>query len=502
MDGAILREVAFALGVGALIGLERSLGALFDAKNVSDNEIGGGNLSQHPLVRMSRRPPSMKAPPPPADLAPSEEPAEDEGAEAASAEEPSAAVVGGEEEGTAAAEPPEKDEEIGDTLGLRTFASLSLMGYAGAVAADRAPFLAPMVMLGAILLVLGMYFRNTEVGVGITTEVAAIATCALGILCHHDPQLAGVLALTLTVVLSSKRFTYETLRKARRVELTDTLKFLVIIMIVLPLLPNRALDPYNAFNPYKVGVLVVLISGISYAGYFLTRVLGAQKGLGLTGVVGGLTSSTAVTAAMSQQARDQPELRAICAFSTIVANATMFVRVVVVVAVLDVALAKQLAWSIGGMGATALIASVILWFSASKSGKQDGVTKDGKKTKEVPLKNPFSLGPALKFAAFFVFILFVLKLAKIYLGDQGLYIASAVSGLADVDAITLSVSESARDGDMDRKIGAIAITIAVVSNSATKTGIAISTGGWKFGRLVALTLGLATVVGLAIAFIA
>lgn len=353
----------------------------------------------------------------------------------------------------------------------------------------------PVAVLAVAALVIAMYFRCPHFGAGITTEAAAIGVCWLGMLCRTNPQAAGVIALVLTVMLASKRFTRHTVSKVRRVELTDTLKFLVIILIVLPLLPNRALDPYEAFNPHKVGLLVVLISGISFVGYFLTRILGAQKGLGLTGIVGGLTSSTAVTAAMAAEAKQQPNLRNICAFSTVAANATMFARVLVVVAVLDRLLVLRLAWSVGAMALVAALAAVILWFSASKS-------EAGKRgPSEVSLKNPFSIGPALKFAGFFVVILFVAKLAKLWFGDQGLYAAAALSGLADVDAITLSVAEQCGGGSLSREVGALAITIAVVSNSVVKTGIAIYSGGWAFGRLVGLCLGAATAVGLIVAIV-
>jgi uncharacterized membrane protein (DUF4010 family) len=279
----------------------------------------------------------------------------------------------------------------------------------------------------------------------------------------------------------------------RRVELTDTLKFLVVIFILLPLLPDEALDPYGAFNPYKVGFLVVLISGISFVGYFLTRILGARKGLGLTGVLGGLTSSTAVTAAMAAQAKKEPGLRSICAFSTVAANATMFARVLVVVAVLNTDLVMRLAWSVGAMALVAAICAVVLWLIASKE-------RPSGEGGQVKLENPFSIVPALKFAAFFVGILFVAKLAKTYFGDQGLFAAAALSGLADVDAITLSIAEQANQASLALSVGAIGITIAVVSNSVVKTGIAVYAGGWKFGRLVGMCLGLATLVGLIVAF--
>ncbi len=382
-----------------------------------------------------------------------------------------------------------------DLPGVRTFAVLSLIGFAAALVSETTPLVGPVAVLAVTALVVAMYFRCPHFGAGITTEAAAIGVCWLGMLCRSNPQAAGVIALVLTVMLASKRFTHRTVSQVRRVELTDTLKFLVVILIVLPLLPNRALDPYEAFNPHKVGLLVVLISGISFVGYFLTRILGAQKGLGLTGIVGGLTSSTAVTAAMALEAKQRPTLGSICAFSTVAANATMFARVLVVVAVLDRALVLRLVWPVGAMALVAGLAAVILWLSASKSEAA------GRGPSEVSLTNPFSIGPALKFAAFFVVILFVAKLAKLWFGDHGLYAAAALSGLADVDAITLSVAEQCKAGGLLRDVGALAITIAVVSNSVVKTGIAIYSGGWAFGRLVGLSLGAATVVGLVVAIV-
>jgi uncharacterized membrane protein (DUF4010 family) len=330
----------------------------------------------------------------------------------------------------------EQKELQEEFIGVRTFAMLSLLGFSSAVIGEHFPSLAPVTLAGVCLLVIAMYIRATHHGIGITTEVAAIATCALGMLCHFHPQIAGILAILITVLLASKNFTYKTIRKMRRVELTDTLKFLVVCIIVLPLLPDKALDPFEAFNPYKVGLLVVLISGISFFGYFLTRIFGAQKGLGLTGVLGGLTSSTAVTAAMSAEAKKNPKLNSICAFSTLAANATMFFRVLVVVALLDQALVLQLAWSLGSMAITTALAAMFLWFSALKTKP---TISDG--SGQVQLKNPFSLGPAIKFAIFFVLILFVAKLSKEYFGDSGLFAAAGLSGLADVDAITLSIAE-------------------------------------------------------------
>jgi uncharacterized membrane protein (DUF4010 family) len=437
MQLALVVQIAYAFGVGLLIGLERSMGGIAPEVPQAGSPVAEGG--------------------PPAD-----------GADDAS-------------------EGPEH-------LGVRTFSALSLVGFTLALASERMPGFAAAAGAGLLGLIVVMYIRTSTTSLGITTEVAAVAAVGLGALCRSDAQAAGVLALLLTVILASKRFTWSTVRKLRRVELTDTLKFLVVIMIALPMLPNRALDPLGVFNPYKVGFLVILTSGIGFVGYFLTRILGTQRGLGLTGVLGGLTSSTAVTAAMSAQAKESPALTAICAFSTVAANATSFARVLLVVTVLDSQLARRLVWSVGGMALTGICASVLLWVLAAKARPGDGQS-------EVNHKNPFSVAPALKFAVFFVGILFVAKLAKLYLGDQGVYLAAAVSGLADVDAITMSICEQTQDGSLVRKVGAIGITIAVVSNSVVKSTMAFTVGGARFGRIVGGCLGLATLVGLSVAFL-
>lgn len=384
--------------------------------------------------------------------------------------------------------------ELPDTLlGVRTFSILSLGGFAAALIGSVMPTVAPVLIAGLVLIIIAMYFRIGHQDPGITTEISAIVCCGLGFLCHTHSHEAGVLALLITILLALKRMMPRILLRLKRVELTDTLKFLAIILIVLPLLPNRALAPYGAFNPYKVMFLVILISGISFVGYFLTKFLGAERGLGLTGLFGGLTSSTAVTAAMANQARQTPSIINACAFATIIANATMFGRVLVVTAILDWTLMTRLAWSIGTMTMAACLAVAVLWMRSQKDAP-----RDENASKEISLKNPFSLGPAVKFAMFFVGILFAAKIAKIYLGDKGIYLASLVSGLADVDAITLSIIEQVKNAQLMHGVGAIGITIAVVSNSVVKSGIAVYSGGWKFGLRVGAILMGATMAGLAV----
>ena len=432
MTVELLVKMLYALGVGVLIGLERS------------------------VVRQ----------PPPSGSDPEDDTDPDLGAAAAAPD---------------------------NIIGVRTCAVLSMLGFLAAMLTGAVPGAAPVLVAGAVLLVLALYWRSPNPDVGITTEIAAVSVVGLGALAYSFPHAAGVLGLLVAVMLACKRFVQQTVSGFRRVELTGTLKFLVIVLIVLPLLPNEALDPYGAFNPYKVVLLVVLISGISFVGYFLTKYLGADKGLGLTGLLGGLTSSTAVTAAMAQQAKQTPSIRSACAVATVIANATMFGRVLVVVFLLDRVLFMDLVWGLGTMTACAAIGVGVLWL-ISKRKKNDGPHSEH----ETGLSNPFSLGPAIKFAGFFVLILFVAKLAKLWFGDSGIYLASLVSGLADVDAITLTIAEQTRDGSLVHSVGALGITIAVAANSVVKTGIAFYSGGGRFGAIVGLVLGLATGAGVAV----
>ena len=386
---------------------------------------------------------------------------------------------------------PSRGWESAELIGIRTYSILSLVGFTSAVIGEKYPVMAPILMGGAVVLVIMMYARSREDDFGITTEASAIATCGLGAICFFSPGVSSVIAVIITVLLAAKPFTKRAVGMLRRAEVTDTLKFLVIIFIILPILPDRALDMYNAFNPYKVAFLIILISGISFVGYFLTKFLGADRGLGLTGFLGGLTSSTAVTAAMSNQVKSTPDLAGPCAFATVLANATMFGRVLVIVAILDIELARLLSLSMGTMTVTAALAVIVLWRYSKRKNIHRGAA-----TGELTLSNPFSLGPAVKFAIFFTVILFFAKIAKAYLGERGIYLASLVSGLADVDAIILSITEDTRNMALARQAGAMGITIAVVANSVVKSGIAFFTGGRRFGLLVGAILLTSTCAGL------
>ncbi|MCC6996164.1 MAG: MgtC/SapB family protein, partial [Deltaproteobacteria bacterium] len=221
----------------------------------------------------------------------------------------------------------------GVILGVRSFALLALLGWAAALLGERQTWLpiAGLVVTGG--LIAAQYLR-ADAGHGLTTELAAVLTYLLGMMVHHDRRIALALGLVTTLLLLAKPWTRTLVPKLRRVELTAALQLGIGLAVLLPLLPTEARDPWGVLSPRKIGLFVLLIAGLGFVGYVLHRVLGQTKGAGLAGLVGGLVSSTAVTAAMAQDAARRPEHRLSGQLATFLANAVMPIRVLVVTALL------------------------------------------------------------------------------------------------------------------------------------------------------------------------
>jgi uncharacterized membrane protein (DUF4010 family) len=257
-------------------------------------------------------------------------------------------------------------------------------------------------------------------------------------------------------------------------DLYATLKFAIISLIVLPVLPNQTYgpEPFDAFNPYRTWLMVVFISGISFLGYVMIKVVGSRRGIGLTGLLGGLVSSTAVTLSFSERSQDHPDLARPLALAITLAWTMMFGRVLVEVAVLNQALLQAL-WLPMGAGMLAGVAFCVIYYFGQRTGQGS----------EVKLANPFELGPAIKFGILYAVILLAAKAAQFYFQDAGLYAASALAGLADVDAISLSMAELAgAAGGVVTSTAARAVVLAAISNTIVKGGIAISLGSKSLRR--------------------
>ena len=382
-------------------------------------------------------------------------------------------------------------------MGVRTFALLSLLGWILAVGAGAWPWLVPVGLAAAAGLVGAQYVVHRQAGLGLTTEVAALVICVAGMLVHHDRGLAVAVALATTLLLISKPFVRGMVVKLRRAELTSTLQLLVLLGIVLPMLPTEPVDPWAALPPRKIGLFVVLIGGISWIGYVLSRVLGKRRSSALTGIVGGLASSTATTAAMAQAAARDPHMRLPGQMAVFLANAVMVVRVLVVAAVISRTVAVELAVPLAGMGLVLLAGAVWKWRAVVAADATGPVAEEDDDT---PMfTNPFALLPAIKWALILVAVLLLAYFAHEFLGERGVLLAAAASGLADVDAINIAVSQQAEGGELSVAIAILAVAIAVASNTVVKAVIAWLGAGRAFGRDIAVVFAIAMITGAGLA---
>ncbi len=310
--------------------------------------------------------------------------------------------------------------------------------------------------------------RESPAYIGLTTEIAAIVVCLLGGLTLFGyPGVAVALGIGTSAILAFKQPIHGLVGRIGSDDLYAGLKLLIATFIVLPLLPNEAIDPIGALNPYRLWLLVILISSLSLVGYVAVRVLGPGRGTALTGLFGGLVSSTAVTLAFSKRSREEAghgDVGDVLAAGILLAWVLMFVRVVVEVVVVHISLLPRLLPALGVMGAVSLVAAG--WFLRRDAAARQGVPFEGR----VPLRNPFSLTSAVKFAAFFAVVLVVVKLVEQYLPGQGFYAVAGLAGLTDVDAITLSMANYAREGG-DPSTAANAIVTAVLTNTLVKAGL-------------------------------
>jgi uncharacterized membrane protein (DUF4010 family) len=321
---------------------------------------------------------------------------------------------------------------------------------------------------------------------GITSEMAFVVSFLLGgvalapeVLPGAGPRVVVVLgtAVVAAALLSSKPVLQPLMRRVSREDVASTLKFLVVAVVVVPLLPDRSLGPFGALNPRVIGWMLLLVTGVSFVGYAATRLLGPERGLGLTGLVGGLVSSTAVTLAMAARAKEEPRLARPAALAVVLASSIVFLRVLVLVALVNPALARTLAFPMLGMAVAGLAASVAVY----RRGAGSATPAD------VLLRNPVSLSSAMQFSLLFAVVLVASKAANAWLGSTGVYVAALAAGTTDMDAIALSMAELAR-GALPTTVAATAVFLAAATNTIVKGAMAVALGGGTFARLVTASL--------------
>jgi uncharacterized membrane protein (DUF4010 family) len=367
--------------------------------------------------------------------------------------------------------------------GARTFALIALVGALSAYIqlVYGLPWVVVAAFVGvAALITVSYYLASTKGFSGATTEVSGLFIFLVGALCGWgELALAAGIGVAGLLLLSMKGWSYRLAEKISEEDVEAAVKFAVITAIILPLLPNQAYGPTEALqvlNPFKIWLMVVLISGLNFASYILVKIVGQQHGLGITGILGGLVSSTAVTLGFSQRSKLEPVLASALTLGILLAWTVMFIRVVVMVSIVSPDLGFRLGTGIGLMALVNLALCGYLWWRHRRGSqeKQTETVKSG--------QNPFDLGEAMKFGALFAVVIFVAKAAQVYFGDTGLYLAGGLAGLTDVDAISLSMANLANTTPTDIGPAARTVLIAVISNTLVKGGMAVSMGGAAMRR--------------------
>ncbi len=380
--------------------------------------------------------------------------------------------------------------------GVRTFALISLLGCTGGVMADElgTPWglIGLLIPMGALIVVAHLVSAWQRGGVGLTTEIAALLTFSAGALCYWEYlALAAAVGVLTTVLLSVKPEMHAFAQRITREDIYATLKFAVITVVVLPVLPNTGYGPppLDVVNPYEIWLMVVLISAISFLAYVLIKLIGPRQGISLTGVLGGMMASTPLTLSFSRRSHDEEELCRPLAMAISVAWAMTFVRVLVEVAALNTELLSKV-W-------LPLISSSVVGFAY---GAYLHVAKPGLDEEEIEFSNPFELGTALRFGLLYAVVLTVSKAAEVYVGDAGVYVTSFLSGLQGVNAVTLSLARlSGFDGGLSLITGARGVVIAVMANTLAKGGIVLSIGSQELRRAILPAVGLMVATGVGVA---
>lgn len=364
----------------------------------------------------------------------------------------------------------ERERNPAARAGVRTFALTALFGTLSALLASQAgsPWILAAALLAVATFIITAYLGEKTAEPGTTTQIALIVCFSLGAMLWYGEQtLAIMIAIVTTALLYFKPELEGMSKGLTRRDLVSMLQFAVVTFIVLPILPNQNFGPFNALNPYQIWLMVVLISGVSLAGYVALRLFGERHGGLLLGVLGGLVSSTATTLVYTRHAHAEPEMRRLAIMVILLANLVVLPRLAIVAAILAPAVLPRLLPVLGAGLLLGLAFTFLHWRSLAAQGK-------------LPLpgiSNPTELRTALGFALLYAGVLLAAAWLSEAAGDKGLYAVALASGLVDVDPIALSSMRLLHLGQLAQEQVVIAITLAVLSNLVFKWLLVLSIGG-------------------------
>lgn len=378
--------------------------------------------------------------------------------------------------------------EGGRVAGVRTYGLIGLLGGGSALLAEHlGPLAMGLALVGCAGMLTAAYVVNLHRGnedVGITSLVAGLLTFVLGALAAvGEVSIAAASAVVTTLLLGYKPLIHRWVGAMEGTELRAGIKLLLISVVLLPILPNQGYGPWQALNPYVIWWMVVLIAAISFVGYFAVKIGGARRGVVFTGLFGGLASSTAVTLHFSRMARRDAAMAPILATGILLACGTMFPRMLLIASIFNPDLFAPMVVPAAVMALLVYLPAVLYWRSQMHR----------KTDTNSPLRNPLDLKTALSFGLLLALVMLLGAVLQDRFGESGVLALAAASGVADVDAITLSLARMS-EGDLALRVAVMGVVIAASVNSLTKGGMATVIGGQDIGLRVGLPL-LASAIG-------
>lgn len=370
--------------------------------------------------------------------------------------------------------------------GARTYPLVSLLGAVSMLLSQALGVwivLLAFLCMSAFLVVGYADDVRRDVGRGITSEAAFLLAFVLGALSLSNDVIepmgrkavvVGSIAVTATGLLSLKSEFRTFVRRLSRRDVFAALKFLFVAVILLPELPNEEMGPLQILNPRNIGLIVTLIVGLSFVGYVAVRTLGPSRGIGVTGLFGGLVSSTALTLSMARNVRQEESLALACAGAVQLASAATFIRVLIEVWIINPDLLGRITLPLVTMGAASLIIAAV----QTRRSRRLTATES-----QVELDNPVELRSAFKMAAIFTIVLVATRFATEYFGPGATLLTGFIAGATNVDAITISMARLA-DTDVRSNLAVTTILVGAASNALLKVALAFAFGGRAFGRHV------------------
>lgn len=392
-------------------------------------------------------------------------------------------LIGIQRQGLRGSEEPQSATEI------RDFVLAAVMGCLCGMLQNAALTVAAFLGIAALLSVHVFDHKKTP---RLTSDFTALAVFLLGHLVgipNYPASLSIAIAasIALAAFLAAKRRLQHFVREdLTEEEFLGTLRFLALIFVIYPALPEGRFGPYQALEPRKIWIFMILVSAISYAGYFLEKFLGGAKSMTLTGILGGVASTTAATGAFARKVREQPEQRDLFLYAAVVANTVLLPRLLAVLWFVRPALVEALLWPAATITA---VSGVMAWLLSGRAFRHETHER------RVELGNPLRLGPVLKFGLIFTVILVGSRAAAVQFGSQGVYLTSLFGGLADVDAVSLTVADMQNAGSIAPWPAVLSVALAVAANAVFKTLLAWTQGDRAFGVRMAASFVIPYLLG-------